>query len=105
MANNLKNQVVELIRRTSSSLPKDVIASIERATEREPEGSLAKRTFGLMLENVRRAREASAPICQDTGTLIFYVDHGPDFAPHEIEKAIVQAVRAATAKTYLRPNA
>src|SRR5690242_20614652 len=59
--------LVELIRYTSSGLGKDVIAAIERAREHEEAGSRAHTTFGLMLENVKRARELSAPICQDTG--------------------------------------
>ena len=96
--------LVELIRHTSSGLGKDVIAAIERARQGEDPGSRAHTTFGLMLDNVKRARELSAPICQDTGTLIFYVDYGPELSPFEVEDAIKEAVRRATAKAYLRPN-
>lgn len=104
-ARELKRHVVELIRRTSTSLPPDVIAALARARDGEEEGSLARRTFGLMVENAEAARTSSSPICQDTGTLIFYVDNGPDFSPFEVEKAIVEAVKEATKKSYLRPNA
>jgi fumarate hydratase class I len=96
--------LVELIRHTSSGLGKDVIAAIERAREGEDVGSRAHTTFGLMLDNVKRARELSSPICQDTGTLIFYEDYGPELSPFEVEDAIKEAVRRATAKAYLRPN-
>lgn len=104
-ANDLKPRILELIRRTSSTLPTDVMDALAKATTREPEGSLARRTFTLMQDNVTQAGNLSAPICQDTGTLIFYVDHGPDVSPFEIEKAAIAAVREATAKAYLRPNA
>jgi fumarate hydratase, class I len=96
--------LVELIRYTSSGLGKDVLKAIAEAREREEPGSRAHTTFALMLENVKRAREKSAPICQDTGTLIFYVDYGPEVSPFEVEDAIREAVRQATVKTYLRPN-
>jgi len=96
--------LLELIRYTSSGLAKDVVAALQAAGEREEPGSRAHNTFRLMLENVRRAREASAPICQDTGTLIFYVDHGPEVLSFDVEEAIFQAVRLATEKSYLRPN-
>jgi fumarate hydratase class I len=97
--------VLELIRHTSCGLPEDVLDELARARDREEPGSRAYSTFERMIQNVEAAREANAPICQDTGTLIFYVDYGPDFSPHEIERDIVGAVRAATKKAYLRPNA
>lgn len=101
---SLKPQILELIRRTSSGLPDDVVQALARARDGEEAGSRAWSTFDLMIQNVEAAREASAPICQDTGTLIFYVDHGPDYSPHALEKDIVAAVREATRRAYLRPN-
>lgn len=97
--------VLELIRHTSSGLPEDVLDALARARDREEPGSRAYSTFERMIQNVEAAREASAPICQDTGTLIFYVDYGPDYSPHQLERDIVGAVRDATKKAYLRPNA
>ena len=103
-ASTYVDPLVELIRYTSSGLGKDVLAAIDRARQKEDAGSRAHTTFGLMLENVKRARELSAPICQDTGTLIFYVDYGPEISPFEVEDAIHAAVREATQRAYLRPN-
>lgn len=100
----LQPYLVELIRHTSSGLGKDVIAALHRAKQGEEPGSRAFKTFDLMLQNVDAARKASAPICQDTGTLIWYVDYGPDHAPWELEEQIQAAVRTATQKNYLRPN-
>ncbi|AKU89760.1 fumarate hydratase [Vulgatibacter incomptus] len=101
----LRPQLLELIRHTSSGLPEDVLDALARARDLETEGSRAWSTFELMIQNVEAAREASAPICQDTGTLIFYVDYGPDHTAHALEKEIVDAVREATKRSYLRPNA
>lgn len=102
---SLKPQLLELIRRTSSTLPDDVLAALAAARDREEPGSRAHRTFELMLENVAAAEKAVAPICQDTGTLIFYVDYGPDVSPHDLQRDVVAAVREATKRAYLRPNA
>jgi len=102
---SLRPHIVELIRHTSSGLPEDVLDALAGARDQEPEGSRAWSTFELMISNVEAARRASAPICQDTGTLIFYVDYGPDHSAHELEKDIVAAVREATKRAYLRPNA
>lgn len=102
---SLRPLILELIRHTSTGLPEDVLDELARARDREEEGSRAHSTFERMIRNVEAAREASAPICQDTGTLIFYVDYGPDISPHEVERDIIGAVRQATKKAYLRPNA
>lgn len=102
---SLRPQILELIRHTSSGLPEDVLDALAGARDKEEEGSRAWSTFELMISNVEEARKASAPICQDTGTLIFYVDYGPDMSAHALEKDIVEAVREATKKSYLRPNA
>jgi len=102
---SLRPHIVELIRHTSSGLPEDVLDALAGARDSEPEGSRAWSTFELMISNVEAARQASAPICQDTGTLIFYVDYGPDHTAHQLEKDIVAAVREATKRAYLRPNA
>jgi fumarate hydratase, class I len=104
VASELHTPLVELIRYTSSGLGKDVLAALARARDREDPGSRAHATFSLMLENVSRARAQSAPICQDTGTLIFYVDHGPEVSPFAVEEAIHEAVREATRRTYLGEN-
>src|ERR1700679_2970390 len=98
MPESLKPQILELIRHTSSGLGKDVIVALRRACEGEAPGSRARATFELMLKNVDAARAASLPICQDTGTLIFYLDYGPDQNPFKLEEQIQQAVSEATKK-------
>ena len=103
--NSLRPQILELIRHTSSGLPGDVLDALAEARDKEEPGSRAWSTFELMIANVEAARQASAPICQDTGTLIFYVDYGPDHTAHQLEKEIVASVREATRRSFLRPNA
>jgi fumarate hydratase class I len=70
---DLTEAFVELIRRTSTDLPSDVQQSLEAAREREAMGSAARGALDAILENVALSRRNSTPICQDTGTPIFYV--------------------------------
>ncbi len=95
--------LVELIRRTSSDLPPDVERALVAARDRE-EGR-ARATLELILRNVAEARARSMPICQDTGTLIFHVEHGPDVRPALLERAARAAAAEATRRSFLRPNA
>lgn len=99
----LKSQLVELIRLTSCDLAPDVQAALVAARDKE-EGR-ARSTLDWMLKNADLARQSSIPVCQDTGSLIFYVDHGPDVRPGLIGSAVREAVKTATELAYLRPNA
>lgn len=101
----LRDALVELIRLASTSLPPDQLAAIRRAADLEPEGSMSRETFELMLKNSAVAKESSTPCCQDTGTLLFYVDYGPEYRQKFIAGEIAEAARIATSRSYLRPNA
>jgi fumarate hydratase class I len=58
-----------------------------------------------ILENVALARRDSTPICQDTGTPIFYVDHPAGWSTRELRRQIEAALAEATLRAWLRPNA
>ncbi len=98
------NHVVELIRRTSTDISQDVVDSILKARRREKAGSMARTLFDQILRNIELARQKSVPVCQDTGTNIFYVDCPAGTPTAPIRAAITAAVRQATRKYYLRPN-
>lgn len=102
---DLTEAFVELIRRSSTDLPGDVEQSLREAHNREDEGSPAQSVFSSILENVDLARQQSTPICQDTGTLIFYVSYPLGWSTIKLREQIRAAAREATAKSYLRPNA
>ena len=97
--------LLELIRLTSTDLPPDVEAALHQARSREQPGSAAAGALDSILENVSLAREKSSPICQDTGTPLFYVHYPAGGSPRQLRGQIRQAVAAATKKAYLRPNA
>src|SRR5512143_261819 len=101
---DLTDSLIELIRRTSTDLPTDVEASLRLAREREAVGSAAQSALGTILENVALSRKNSTPICQDTGTPIFYVDYPASWSTRLLRQQIEAAVAQATRKSYLRPN-
>lgn len=101
----LRAAILELIRRAATDLSSDVEQVLIDAAEREAPNSAEKSVMQTILENIRLAREASTPICQDTGSMTFFIDSpwGTDNQP--IIRAIEEATREATEKQYLRPNA
>ncbi len=102
---DLTSAFLELIRLASTDLSPDVERSLINARDREAAGSAAKSAMDTVLQNVALAREQSTPICQDTGTPIFYVQYPQGWSTGQLRKQIQSAVVEATALAYLRPNA
>lgn len=102
---DLTDQFLELVRLTATSLPPDVEKALKKAYGEEDEGSAAQGALDTILKNVEMAREKSTPICQDTGTPIFYVHYPEGWSTRKIKAQIRAAVAKATELTYLRPNA
>ncbi len=102
---DLTNEILELIRRTSSDLPQDVEERLRAAVEKEAPGSAARGALETIIKNVELSRKNSSPICQDTGTPIFYVRHPAGWSTLELKKQIRAALAEATRKAYMRPNA
>jgi fumarate hydratase class I len=100
----ISGKIYELIARTSSCLPDDVLKALEMAAAAEKKNSMPARQLGLMLENAKIAKLQMRPICQDTGTLNFFV-RTANFAKRDlIIKGIRGAVASAGADGFLRAN-
>ena len=100
----LHDSLVEVIRKTSAELPDDVFQAIEAGRKNEAEGTSAKYAMDIICDNVDLAKRKSQPLCQDTGTVLFYV-HFPMKTDYELlQKIIKKAVVTATKKGYLRQN-
>lgn len=96
--------LLELIRRTATDLPSDVMAALRQA--RLSEGGTARpcRVLDALIDNADLARRDSTPICQDTGSPVFFwrVPAGTDQIT--LECAAREAVAEATRLGYLRRN-
>jgi fumarate hydratase, class I len=101
---DLTEAILELVRRTSTDLPADVEASLRQAVEKEEPGSAASGALETILKNVEISRQNSTPICQDTGTPIFYVYYPAGWSTRQLSTQIRNGVAEATRRSYLRPN-
>jgi fumarate hydratase class I len=102
---DLTNEILELIRRTSSSLPPDVEERLKASVEKEEPGSAARGALETIMKNIELARAKSTPICQDTGTPIFYVHYPEGWSTRKLKAQIRAAMVEATERSYMRPNA
>ena len=102
---DLIDAFLELVRRASTDLPEDVEQALRRAMAEEEAASAAHSALEAILQNVSLARRESSPVCQDTGTPIFFVRHPQSWSTRVLREQIRSAVAQATAHSYLRPNA
>jgi len=102
--NALQDSLLELIRRTSAEIPDDVHKAILDSLEREKKGTIAESAMKIIEQNIGLAKNKSQPICQDTGSIIFYVDSPPGFDQVAFIEAAREAVKLATKKGFLRQN-
>ena len=101
---DLSQPVLELIRRASSRLPQDVIDALVKGRDAEEEGSRAFNTLNDMVSNILLADGHVTPLCQDTGTVIFWVRHPYGLSQVAAKRQIREAVQQATKNVWLRPN-
>jgi fumarate hydratase class I len=95
---------VELIRRASAEIPDDVQATILQALSREQKGTIAADAMQIIERNIALAKQKSQPICQDTGSVLFYVDAPAGFDLLDFTEKARTAVTLATKKGFLRQN-
>jgi len=90
---------------TAIHLPDDVVSKLCELRDAEDDPA-AKSIYDMMFENMRLASELGRPSCQDTGLVQFRINCGSRFPLLEqLEGMLITAVRQATEKTPLRPNA
>ena len=100
----LQDSLLELIRRTSAEIPEDVHKAIVDSLEREKKGTIAESAMKIIDQNIALAKQKSQPICQDTGSILFYVDCPVGYNQVTFSDAAREAVMLATKKGFLRQN-
>ena len=98
----IESKIAELIRKTSSTLPDDALKALKAAMRREEKGSSARMVLKTLVDNATLAARNGTPMCQDTGTLTFFVDERlrTSVTPAAVKRAVAQATR----KGWLRRN-
>jgi fumarate hydratase class I len=102
--NLLFDSLLELIRRTSAEIPDDVHQAILASLESEKKGTIAESAMKIIEQNIALARTKSQPICQDTGSILFFVHCPVAFDQLAFAETAREAVRTATKKGHLRQN-
>lgn len=100
----LLDSLIELIRRTSAEIPDDVHEAIINSLENEKKGTIAESALKIIDRNIELAKRKSQPICQDTGSIIFYINCPLNLDQISFSEIIREAVLAATKKGFLRQN-
>jgi fumarate hydratase class I len=100
----LHDSLLELIRRTSAEIPDDVHRATLTALEAEKQGTIAESAMKIIEQNIELAKRKSQPICQDTGSVLFYVDCPQGFDQVAFTDAARDSVTLATQKGFLRQN-
>jgi fumarate hydratase subunit alpha len=105
MAKVVENVAFEILKQAVIYLPEDVKKALKRAHSEE-NSETGKTQLKAILDNIELAEKFQAPICQDTGTIIFYAKAGAKVKDlDKVEEALVNATRRATKEIPLRPNA
>lgn len=101
----IKDYAIKLLKIAETRLPNDVIEALKKArdVERNP---LARAQLDAILKNIELAKDYRLPICQDTGSIIWFVEVGEEFPiKAKLREILIEATREATKTIPLRPNA
>jgi fumarate hydratase class I len=102
--NKLKQGIVSLYRKVSTSLPPDVEDAIKGAEELE-NSDPAKQELKRLLGNIKHSRKETRPLCLDSGVPVFHIKVPQGISQETVRKAVLDATRDATVKIPLIPNA
>jgi len=100
----VENVASNMIRQAVIYIPDDVKKALKKAYAEET-SETGKTQLKAILDNIDLAEKYKAPVCQDTGTIIFYIRAGAKAENlNEVEEAIIKATRRGTKEVPLRPN-
>lgn len=93
-ASLIAERVRQLVVKANIELPADVTAALEGALDRE-ESEAGRLVIEEILENRAVAARERMPLCQDTGTAIFFADIGSEalVGGGDLESAITEGMR------------
>ena len=103
------NSIIELVQKlcidANCYLNEDIENALNACLAHE-ESALAKNVIETILENSKIAREEQAPICQDTGMAVVFIEIGTDvhISGGDLEGAINEGVRLGYERGYLRKS-
>ncbi|MGC8839054.1 MAG: fumarate hydratase [Anaerolineae bacterium] len=104
-ASDVADAVARLCVEANYHLGEDVLEALKRALEQE-ESPVGREILAILLENARLAAEGVAPLCQDCGVAVVFVELGQDvhIVGGDLHAAIEEGVRRGYKEGYLRKS-
>lgn len=93
----IHEKVRDMILDAACNLPKDVCQAFKKYSDVESSAS-GREIFRQLLENADYAAESGLALCQDTGTAVFFVEHGEDMRIKD--GTLNEVLNAAMAEAY-----
>lgn len=99
----ITDAIRELAVKVNTDLPKDVEAALVEGRQKE-ESPFGQYCLDQIIENAKLARNETQAMCQDTGTLVVYLNVGQDLhlVGGDVTEAINEGVRLGYNDGYLR---
>src|SRR3989338_10027 len=103
-SSEITSKVKELCIRAACELGSDVVLALEGFRGKE-ESPLGKEILDQIIENAKIALKEDAPMCQDTGIAVFFVEVGRGAViDGSLDDAINEGVRQGYKEGYLRKS-
>jgi fumarate hydratase subunit alpha len=101
----IKSAVIEVIRKSTTSVPQDIHARLCEFAENEKNNPVTSSQIDLMIKNIDYGQKNGLPLCQDTGLVNFFVQLGTKFPFSSNFTLLFQDILAKLTKdAVLRPN-
>ncbi len=102
---DIKAKVKSALAELGTRVDPKVEQAIRQAAETET-SELAKDILNTLLENYKIGREECLPVCQDTGTVVFFVELGEEICLQggSLTEALNEAVQEAWQENYYRAS-
>ena len=100
----LTKEIINLIEKAATEMPADIVLALKKASQKESKKTRAQNILLQILKNIEQAKNGVKPICQDTGTPIFYVKYPQGYSQIELTNIINKATAIATRDIPLRQN-
>jgi fumarate hydratase subunit alpha len=104
-AGEIRETVRRLCVEAACLLPDEVVGALQTARTKE-QSPVAVQVLDQVLLNADLAREEMLPLCQDSGTMVIFLDIGQDvhIAGGDLHEALREGVGTASADGYLRSS-
>jgi len=103
-SDSIMETVKNLFIEASTDLGEDILSTIKKSAESE-DAELGRYALDKIIENAKIAKDASLPLCQDTGLAVVFIELGQDVhVSGDFNEAVQEGVRRAYRDGYLRKS-